>query len=119
MESAMYQAMHAATVAPDIAGLMGVEGAAAVKYFTALKALYERTGVFRSTGSRRPPLDPPNALMSLSYTLAQAQATQVALHAGLDVQLGFLHALHRDRDSLALDLIEPAEPKLTAGFMLC
>jgi CRISPR-associated protein Cas1 len=34
------------------------------------------------------------------------------LHAGLDVQIGFLHALHRDRESLSLDLIEPARAEL-------
>ncbi|MBK5938251.1 CRISPR-associated endonuclease Cas1 [Halochromatium roseum] len=48
----------------------------------------------------------------MSYTLAQGQATQLAFHAGLDVQLGFLHALQRNRESLALDLIEPARAVL-------
>lgn len=118
LEIPIYQAIHAATQAHDIATLMGIEGAAAAKYFEVLAMLYDKVGVFVFGGrSRRPPLDPPNALMSLCYTLAQAQATQLVLHAGLDAQLGFLHALHRDRESLALDLIEPARPALDAWVL--
>lgn len=114
-ETAQYQAMRAAGEAPDIQALMGVEGAATARHFAALAALYARAGDFDFDGrSRRPPQDAPNALMSLSYTLALSLAIQVALQAGLDVQLGFLHALHRDRDSLALDLIEPARAELDA-----
>lgn len=114
-ETAQYRAMHAACEAPDLATLMGVEGAASARHFESLALLYGRNGDFDFDGrSRRPPRDAPNALMSLSYTLAQALATQVALQAGLDVQLGFLHALHRDRDSLALDLIEPVRAPLDA-----
>lgn len=105
----LYQAMQAAAVATDIAELMGVEGAATSKHFTTLEARYLHQATFRFNGrSRQPPRDEANALMSLAYTLAQGQATQLALQAGLDVQIGFLHALHRDRESLALDLIEPA-----------
>ncbi len=112
-EPAFYQAMHAAATESDIAGLMGVEGAATVRHFETLAALFEGSGPFRFNGrSRQPPLDEPNALMSLAYTLAQGQATQLVLHAGLDVQIGFLHALHRDRESLSLDLLEPARAEL-------
>lgn len=108
-----YRAMQAASAVADVAGLMGVEGAATSKHFATLEALYLRGGPFRFNGrSRQPPRDEANALMSLAYTLAQGQATQLALHAGLDVQIGFLHALHRDRETLALDLIEPARAAL-------
>ena len=107
-----YQAMQTLRKSPDIAGLMGVEGAATLKHFANLATSYERDGSFRFNGRSRPPQDEPNALMSLAYTMAQAQATQLTLHCGLDAQLGFLHALHRDRESLALDLIEPVRALL-------
>jgi len=95
--------------AGDVATLMGIEGAATQRHFAGLQRLYGTDGPFRFSGrNRQPPTDAPNALMSLGYTLAQAQATQLVLHAGLDVQLGFLHGLQRDRQSLALDLLEPA-----------
>jgi CRISPR-associated protein Cas1 len=113
MEDAFYRAMHTASQAPDFAALMGVEGAATVKHFGALETRYAHTGTFAFHGrSRRPPRDPVNALMSLAYTLAQGQATPLAVKAGLDVQIGFLHALHPDRESLALDLLEPARAVL-------
>lgn len=107
--NAFDQALLSAATATDMCALLGVEGAAASLHFERLHRRYASAKVFAFTGrSRRPPLDPPNALMSLSYRLAQERATQLALQSGLDVQLGFLHALHRDRPSLALDLIEPA-----------
>jgi CRISPR-associated protein Cas1 len=110
-----YRAMRAAISQSDIAGLMGVEGAATLRHFENLAGVYERTGSFQFNGrSRQPPMDEPNALMSLAYALAEAQATQLALHVGLDVQVGFLHALHGGRHSLALDLIEPARPCIDA-----
>jgi CRISPR-associated protein Cas1 len=112
-ESHHFRSMRAAADATDVAGLMGVEGAATHRHFTMLEALYLRHGSFRFNGrSRRPPRDEANALMSLSYTLTQGQATQLVLRAGLDVQLGFLHALQRDRESLSLDIIEPARANL-------
>jgi CRISPR-associated protein Cas1 len=112
-EPDLYLAMRSAAGATDIAELMGVEGAATLKHFATLQALYLRGGPFRFNGrSRQPPRDEPNALMSLAYTLAQGLATQLALQAGLDVQVGFLHALHRDRESLSLDLLEPARAEL-------
>ena len=113
LEDAFYRAMRSAVEARDLDALMGVEGAATVKHFAGLETRYAHAGDFAFHGrSRRPPRDPVNALMSLAYTLAQAQATPLAVKAGLDLQLGFLHALQPDRESLALDLLEPARAVL-------
>ena len=113
LQDNFYHAMYTATQALDFAALMGIEGAATVKHFGALGRRYAHTGIFTFHGrSRRPPRDPVNSLMSLAYTLAQGLATTLAVKAGLDVQLGFLHALHPERDSLALDLLEPARAVL-------
>ncbi|SFQ11369.1 CRISP-associated protein Cas1 [Nitrosomonas cryotolerans] len=108
-----YQTIHAAASASDVASLMGLEGAATLQHFKVLAAVYENSDTFRfDKRSRQPPKDEVNALMSLAYTLAQSLATQLVLQAGLDVQVGFLHGIHRDRQSLALDLIEPARAEL-------
>jgi CRISPR-associated protein Cas1 len=70
-EPDLYLAMQSAADATDIAALMGVEGAATLKHFATLQALYLHGGPFRFKGrSRQPPRDEPNALMSLAYTLA-------------------------------------------------
>jgi|GEM_PF-1802884 len=110
-----YRAMTAAVAARDLATLMGIEGAATARHFARLGAVYGPAGPFTFNGrSRQPPMDAPNALMSLAYALAQAEAVRLVLRAGLDVQVGFLHSLDRDRQSLALDLIEPARAPLDA-----
>ncbi len=109
----IYGVIQQASEAGDIPSLMGIEGAASARHFALLAEIYGHDGRFRfERRTRQPPCDAPNALMSLSYTLAQAQAAQLALRTGLDLQIGFLHGLHRQRESFALDLIEPARPLL-------
>ncbi len=58
----------------------------------------------------RPPTDPVNALLSLTYTLAQQEAIRQCTAAGLDPQLGFYHRTAYGRYSLACDLMEPVRP---------
>ena len=60
--------------------------------------------------NRRPPRDPVNALLSLSYTIIGNSIGQLATIRGLDVSLGFLHIPLKGRPSLALDLVEPVRP---------
>lgn len=98
-------ALHRAP-AGDLAQLSGLEGAAASAYFAALAELFPPSLGFRGR-NRRPPRDPVNAVLSLAYTLAFADAVREAQHVGLDPSVGFLHALAPGRASLACDLVEP------------
>lgn len=91
----------------------GVEGAAASAYFEALGAFFPPSLGF-SGRNRRPPRDPVNATLSLGYVLAGFEAGRQAQIVGLDPAIGALHALAPGRDSLALDLVEPARPKIDA-----
>lgn len=61
---------------------------------------------------RRPPPDPVNAVLSLTYTLAHHEAVRQCLVHGLDPWLGFHHRLAPGRYSLACDLIEPLRPRI-------
>lgn len=61
---------------------------------------------------RRPPPDPMNALLSLTYTLIHHEAIRQAKCYGLDPDLGFYHRLAYSRQSLACDLMEPLRPKI-------
>ncbi|SFD09698.1 CRISP-associated protein Cas1 [Microbulbifer thermotolerans] len=85
--------------------LRGVEGAASAAYFGALTQLVAPVWNFRKR-LRRPPPDPVNALLSLSYTLAHGEAVQALVSCGLDPALGFLHQFSYSRESLACDLME-------------
>ncbi len=60
--------------------------------------------------SARGASNPVNALLNYSYTLAEAECRLAALALGLDPGLGIVHTDKRDRDSLALDLLEPLRP---------
>lgn len=88
--------------------LRGVEGDAAAAYFAAFPHLMTLGNPSLSmTGrSRRPPLDPINALLSFLYTLLMHDCRSALESCGLDSQCGFLHRDRPGRPSLALDLME-------------
>lgn len=91
--------------AVDIDSLRGIEGAAARSYFLALSSCTP-TGLNFSGRNRRPPRDPVNATLSLSYVILHADAVRALCAAGLDPMLGFFHELSYNRESLACDLVE-------------
>lgn len=94
---------------PNLDSLRGVEGAAAASYFEGLRAVVPESLAFNER-NRRPPRDPFNALLSLTYTLAHAE-TALALHAaGLDPCIGYYHQISHSRESLACDVMETVRP---------
>jgi CRISPR-associated protein Cas1 len=92
----------------DVDMLRGAEGEAAAVYFGVFDHLVlPKNDFIRFSGrSRRPPLDPVNALLSFLYTLLTHDCRSALETVGLDPALGFLHALRPGRPSLALDLVE-------------
>ncbi len=84
---------------------MGAEGAAARAYFGGLARCVPEAYGF-SGRVRRPPTDPVNALLSFGYVLLTEEVTGAAWAAGLDADLGVLHATRAGRPALALDLVE-------------
>jgi len=102
-------ALRALPTAGDLDTLRGIEGEAARQYFTALNALIRAPArdSFRMDGrSRRPPRDRINALLSFLYSLLMNDCRSAIEAAGLDPQIGFLHAVRPGRAALALDLME-------------
>ncbi|GAC1450049.1 MAG: type I-C CRISPR-associated endonuclease Cas1c [Isosphaeraceae bacterium] len=87
----------------------GHEGDAARIYFGVVPKLVRaaRRADFPMNGrSRRPPLDRVNALLSFTYALVLSDCVSGLVAAGLDPDVGFLHADRPGRPSLALDLLE-------------
>ncbi|MEW5782692.1 MAG: CRISPR-associated endonuclease Cas1 [Pseudomonadota bacterium] len=97
------------TGADSLGRLRGIEGSAAACYFDGLKAAVPESWHFKSR-NRRPPKDPFNALLSLTYTLAHAELAIALFGAGFDPYVGFYHALDFGRESLAADLLEAVRP---------
>jgi CRISPR-associated protein Cas1 len=105
--------LRALPAAGDLDTLRGVEGEAARTYFAALNLLVraDLRDVFRMDGrSRRPPRDRMNALLSFLYSMWMNDCRSACEAAGLDPQLGFLHAVRPGRAALALDLVEEFRP---------
>ncbi len=93
----------------SIDSLRGIEGSSAAVYFAAFGTLFAESLEFNGR-NRRPPKDPVNALLSLSYTLADSLAGYHSQISGYDPMIGFYHKLSWSRHSLSSDLIEPARP---------
>ncbi len=89
--------------------LRGAEGAVQRLAFEHWRSHLPPELEFR-TRQRRPPPDPVNAALSLTYTLVHHEAVRQALKHGLDPQLGFYHRTAYARQSLACDLMEPVRP---------
>jgi CRISPR-associated protein Cas1 len=96
---------------PSIASLRGIEGAASACYFNVYTKLFAGQLNFTER-NRRPPKDPVNACLSLSYTLLHHEAVAALRYGGLDPAVGCYHELNYNRESLACDLIEPLRPDI-------
>lgn len=88
--------------------LRGIEGEVARTYFGCFNDLIvaQREDFAFHERSRRPPLDPVNALISFLYTLLVHDVRSACESVGLDPQVGFLHRDRPGRPSLALDIME-------------
>lgn len=92
--------------------LRGIEGAAAKIYFDGFGQLIlrQRADFAFEQRSRRPPLDPMNAVLSFLYSLLAGDCAAALESVGLDSYVGFLHRDRPGRSSLALDLMEELRP---------
>ncbi|MFY9719145.1 MAG: CRISPR-associated endonuclease Cas1 [Candidatus Cybelea sp.] len=66
------------------------------------------------TNGPRAATNPVNALLNYVYALLESESRLALLAAGLDPTLGVLHADQRNRDSFALDAMEPIRPAVDA-----
>lgn len=100
--------------------LRGSEGEAANLYFSVFDLLIRGPDPeMRWRGrSRRPPLDPVNAVLSFLYTLLTHDCRSACESVGLDPSVGFLHRDRPGRPSLALDLMEELRPVLADRLAL-
>lgn len=102
-------ALRSLPTATTLDEVRGIEGDAARRYFERLTLLVrpDAREAFRMDGrTRRPPRDRLNALLSFLYSMWMNDCRSALEVAGLDPQLGFLHAVRPGRAALALDLME-------------
>lgn len=102
-------ALRALPRCSDLDQLRGIEGEAARQYFAALNLIVRadlRPHFAMDGRTRRPPRDRLNALLSFVYAMWMNDCRSAIEAAGLDPQIGFLHAVRPGRAALALDLQE-------------
>lgn len=100
--------------------LRGVEGDAAVNYFSIFDKMIvaQRTAFSFHGRNRRPPKDRANCLLSFTYTLLVHEMQSALETVGLDPYVGFLHTDRPGRASLALDMIEELRAYLADRLVL-
>lgn len=113
LHNTLQQSIRHALRCDNIEQLRGHEGSAqrhAFEYWR--QCLPEQLGF--TSRQRRPPPDPVNSLLSLTFTLLHEEAVRQSLVHGLDPWLGVYHCAAPGRLSLACDLMEPLRPAAEA-----
>lgn len=101
--------------AVSLESLLGLEGAAAARYFRSLGKMVPPEVQFGGR-NRRPPRDPFNALLSFGYVLVGQELQSLLDGMGFDPYLGVYHQIDYGRPSLALDLLEEFRAALVDRF---
>lgn len=101
-----------AETAASLDSLLGIEGIAAKQYMENLPKVFKVKDIppretLMNGRNKRPPRDPVNALLSLSYSLLERDMYAALVSVGLDPLLGFYHRIEPGRPSLVLDMMEP------------
>lgn len=86
--------------------LLGYEGISGRVYFDAISKVMPAEYRFNGR-SRRPAVDPYNAMLNYAYGILYSLIDRSLILAGLDPQLGFLHTDNYNKRSLVFDMIEP------------
>ncbi len=98
----LYAAIAEAT---QLDTLLGIEGSFSRRYFSHYFALFPKS-LHKGKRSRRPPLDPLNAMLSFYYMLLYHLIAVRLIAYGFEPSIGYLHRPFRDHYALASDLLE-------------
>lgn len=93
--------------------LLGIEGTASRLMFQKFRDSIKGAMGFEMR-NYRPPTDPVNALLSLSYTFAYFITLPIVVVAGYDPYISFLHSKRGTHYAFCSDVIEPARPLITS-----
>lgn len=104
----------------DVDELRGIEGIAQVNYFSCFDemVLNQKEDFEFEVRTRRPPLNPINAMLSYIYSILSNDVASALESVGLDAYAGFMHTDRPGRISLALDLVEELRSPIADRFVL-
>jgi len=89
----------------SIETLLGIEGSFARDYFSYYFGLVPKK-FHKGKRSKRPPLDPVNALLSYFYFLVHNLISVKLLTNGFETSISYLHTPFRSHDALSSDVLE-------------
>ncbi len=99
-------------LAPDVPGVMGLEGTMRARYYEAWPLILSPGWAEFTKRVRRPPDNPINALISFGNSLCYTLALSEIYRTPLSPLISFLHEPGARRFSLALDIAEIFKPIL-------
>lgn len=107
-------------IVTNLAELLGVEGDSSRNYFQVFDNLIvkQKSDFTFEKRVRRPPTDPTNAMLSLTYGMVRTLVESALTTVGLDPFVGFFHQPRPGRTSLALDLMEELRAYMADRFVL-
>lgn len=97
----------------DLDTLLGIEGSFSKLYFGHYFDLFPKS-LHKGKRSKRPPLDPVNAMLSFNYTLFYNLISAKLLAQGFELGIGFLHRPFRSHHALSSDIIELVRADINA-----
>lgn len=104
--------------ARSVQELVGLEGAAAARYFGVFGLALRPAWATFSGRTARPARDPINAALNLAYGLLLGDVLRAIVACGLDPSGGVLHSAGRNKPALALDLMEEFRPLVADSTVL-
>ena len=102
---ALREASWRTKTAESLDSLRGIEGAAAARYFAALRSIVPEVWQFHARVARPAP-DPVNAMLSFGYTLLRNNIVALLSANGFSPQIGLFHGDGAGHSALASDLME-------------
>ena len=103
--------------AKNIETLLGVEGSFSKLYFQYFFRFFPPM-LHKGKRSKRPALDPVNAILSYVYTMAYHLLTMKLYMAGFEPSIGYLHTPFRSHNALSSDFMELFRAKINEQVMV-
>jgi CRISPR-associated endonuclease Cas1 subtype I-B len=94
----------------EVAKLLLIEARARQKYYHTFNAILQDNDFEFSERSRRPPMDPLNAMISFGNTLLYNKFLQFIWQTSLDPRIGVIHATNSRAHTLNLDFADIFKP---------
>lgn len=116
----LQEAREDVNCADSLEKLLGIEGDFSRNYFQVfdLLILQQKYDFSFNVRTRRPPRDPVNTMLSLTYGMIRVLVENALTTVGLDPYVGFFHQPRPGRSSLALDLMEELRAYMGDRFVL-